>query len=72
MFEPGKRSEVFISGNKAGGRTSSVPAALVATNAEARVSSRYDGAYGFTGAVSDVRIYNRALSAGEIAARAVR
>lgn len=71
VYRPSAVSELFMNGTKVGDENNS-PSALVASNAEARLGARVDGLYGFTGAISDVRVYSRALSATEISALAQR
>jgi hypothetical protein len=71
VYRPSVATELYLSGTKVGTHTSA-PSALVASNAEARLAARKDGLYGFNGAISDVRVYDRALSASEITALAQR
>ena len=65
------KREVYLNGTR-GGVHSGAPSALVASNAEARIGARFDGLYGMNGAVYDVRVYSRALTATEIGALAKR
>jgi len=71
VYAPSTASEVWYDGARVGQHTSA-PASLVASNAEARIGARFDGQYGLHGAVSDVRVYGRALDAAEISALAKR
>lgn len=71
VFRPPTASELYINGTKVG-NNNDTPTTLVASNAEARLAARVDGEYGFSGAISDVRVYSRALSATEITALSKR
>jgi hypothetical protein len=71
VYRPSSATELWVSGTKVGNH-SSAPSALVASNAEARLAARVDGKYGLAGAISDVRVYGRALGATEITALASR
>jgi len=67
VFDPGNKTEVYLNGTRANVH-SNAPSAMVASSAEARIGARFDGLYGMHGAVYDVRVYSRALSATEISA----
>lgn len=71
VYRPGDKTELFVNGTKVG-NANDAPAALIPSNAEARLAARVDNQYGFSGAISDVRVYSRALSAAEITALAQR
>lgn len=69
IYEPGARLEVYVDGKRTAGRNAS-QAAITNSASEARVALRADGmtSTAFLGALDDVRLYRRALSAAEIAA----
>jgi hypothetical protein len=71
VYRPSTAIELYVNGAKIGTHDGA-PAALVASNAEARLAARVDGNYGLSGAIGDVRIYSRALGAAEIGALAQR
>jgi hypothetical protein len=71
VYRPSSATELYVNGAKVGNH-SGAPAALVASNAEARLAARVDGKYGLSGAISDVRVYSRALGAAEITALSKR
>lgn len=71
IYRPSGTNELYMNGTKIGS-AGGAPATLIASNVEARLGARFNGANGFNGAISDVRVYNRVLSAAEITALATR
>lgn len=70
VFQPGVAVELYVDGARVVRNTNSRSTALVASTDELRIGTRSDGTFPFIGAIDDVRIYDRALSEAEIAARA--
>lgn len=70
VYRSGQRLEAYIDGKLVDTTAVNVPNALRDDNAEPRIGARGDGANGFDGEIDDVRVYDRALSAQEIAALA--
>lgn len=68
VIDPGNRDAIYINGVL--DMTKSAPDTIVSSKAELRLGCRGDGALTtyFDGAIDEVRIYDRALSAAEIAA----
>ncbi len=66
VFDPSTRDAIYINGVL--DTTKSSPSAIVGSNADLRLGCRGDGAEAtyFDGAIDEVRIYSRALSALEI------
>lgn len=72
VFRSGQRLEVYIDGALADAASTNVPNNIRDDGAEPRIGARGDGNNGFDGEIDDVRVYERALSASEIAALAAR
>lgn len=70
VYIPSTAVELYVDGQLLTRNTGSRSAALVPTPDELRVATKGDDSFPFTGAVDEVRLYDRALSAAEIAARA--
>jgi hypothetical protein len=66
VYRPSESIELYVNGSSAGKSTTDVPTAIVDSQNELRIGSRYDGQYPFVGDLDDVRVYERALSAEEI------
>lgn len=71
VYHPGTAVELYVDGARIVRNTGSTSAAMIATADELRIGTRSDGKYPFIGAIDEVRIYDRALSEAEIAARAL-
>lgn len=67
VYRPSVSIELYVNGNSAAQSTTSIPAAIVDSQNELRIGNRYDGTDPFMGELDDVRVYERALSAAEIA-----
>jgi hypothetical protein len=72
VFRPGAAVELYLDGQLSLGDTSAVPAAIFVEADPFYVGVRGDGLFGLRGSVDDVRIYDRALDAAEIATLAQR
>jgi hypothetical protein len=71
VYRPGVAVDLYIDGQRVVHDTNSKPTATVANTAEVRLGTRGDGQFPFTGAIDDVRVYDRELTDAEVAARAV-
>lgn len=72
VYQPGTDIAVYIDGVATGHCASEVPAALIDVGCDLRVGARSDGVASslLRGVVDDVRVYDRALTAAEVAALA--
>lgn len=70
VFQPGVAVELYVDGVRVVRNTNSKSLALIASTDELRIGARSDGTFPFIGAIDEVRIYDRALTEAEIAARA--
>lgn len=69
VYIPSTAVEIYVDGALLTRNPSSKSAALIPTSDELRVATKGDDTFPFTGAVDEVRLYDRALTAAEIAAR---
>ena len=67
IFRPSTSVEVWLDGALSGSRTVGVPATQFNTANDVALGGRMDGTQNLDGTMFDARIYNRALSAGEMA-----
>lgn len=67
VYEPGVALRVYVNGKLEGSDTSAVPPNALDVGDELRVGARADGKNPWLGVIDDVRVYDRALSAAEIA-----
>lgn len=70
VYIPSTAVEIYVDGQLLTRNPSSKSAALVPTADELRIATKGDNTFPFTGAIDEVRLYDRALDAAEIAARA--
>ena len=70
VYIPNDAVEMYINGQILNRNVAAKTASLLTTTAEFRIGTKGDNTFPFVGVIDDVRLYDRVLSAAEIAARA--